>query len=967
MRVAARTIVLAGLALFLSAASATADVRDYLGRLIVDVRVEVAGAPYTEPSVLQLIETRVGEALSMERVRESIDHLVGIGRFEDVRVFAARSVARTDGVVLNWVLVPVQRISHIDIDGRAVFSDDTLRAEISERVGSMPVTSRVGDIEEAVRAYYAERGYRSPSISSSIEPGRTPELVTLEIAIDPGRRTTIGDVTVQGPPDLGAAVIERLGLKRGSPYDGPGIASRADEYEASLRDLGYYQANLDITTTFNDAQSAVDLVLDIDRGPRVRVVFAGDPLPENRRDALVPIRQERSVDLDLLEDASRNIEAFLRQQGYRAAEAPYVREEQGEEMVLTFTVTRGALHRLASLDVAGQQQLTRADIAPLLALQPGEAYSETRVATVASAVTELYRVRGFARASVKPEVTVLDAVREAGQLVRPVGVRLLVNEGVRTSVGDVDLAGTDVVAASALRPLLLLTSGRPFYRPQLDADREALERHYRNEGFRNVRAVAETTLDASGERLDVRWAITEGPRTTVDRVLVTGNVRTSDDLIRREIPLQAGSPLGDDALIESQRRLAALGLFRRVRILELPHTGSTARDLLIEVEEAPTTTIDYGGGLEAGRRARATAGDRVEDRIDIAPRAFFQISRRNLWGKNRSVTLFTRVSLRPRDPGTESDPADTGGYGFNEYRAVGTFREPRVFNRAGDLQLTGFLEQAIRTSFNFSRRGVRLDYARRFAASVTVTGRYAFDRTRLFDIHIDPEEQLLVDRLFPQVRLSTVTGALLRDTRNDVIDPERGTLSGMESTFALRSIGSEVGFAKLSLQGFVYRRLPGSRAFTIAAGARLGASVGFARVLEDGTIVDDVPASERFFAGGDSTVRGFVLDRLGTADTLNRDGFPAGGSGLVVTNIELRTPYWKGLGGVGFFDAGNVFARAGDIRFSELRPAAGFGVRYRSPLGPLRFDLGFNLDRQTLPNGVRERGTVFHLSLGQAF
>jgi outer membrane protein insertion porin family len=117
----------------------------------------------------------------------------------------------------------------------------------------------------------------------------------------------------------------------------------------------------------------------------------------------------------------------------------------------------------------------------------------------------------------------------------------------------------------------------------------------------------------------------------------------------------------------------------------------------------------------------------------------------------------------------------------------------------------------------------------------------------------------------------------------------------------------------------------------------------------------------------DSTVRGFVLDRLGTEETLNREGFPAGGSGLLVANIELRTPYWKGLGAVGFFDAGNVFAEAGDIQASELRPSAGFGLRYRSPLGPLRFDLGFNLDRRTLPNGSRERGTVFHLSLGQAF
>lgn len=964
-----RSIVAAALATLLIATAATADVRDYIGKTVADVRVEVGGAPYEEPGVLQLIETRVGEPLLMERVRESIDHLVGLGRFQDVRVFAAASPATADSVTLRWVLVPVQRIAAIDIDGPAAFSENTLRGEINERVGSSPVTSRVGEIERALVEYYAARGYRRPDIRSQVLPGAAPEFARLSLFVSAGRRTTIGHITINGVEGAAStqSVLADLGLERGRPYDAAAIAARVEDYESALRDARYYEANVDVAASFADDESTANLTITIERGPRVRVVFAGDPLPENRRETLVPIRQERSIDLDLLEDASRNIEAYLRQQGYRAADARYVREASDGEMVLTFTVARGELHRLESLDVVGYEALPGADIRPLLALKTGEPFSDSRVATVASAVTELYRVRGFAGATVKPEINVLPPANDAGQEVRPVAVRLIINEGVQTLVGNVEITGASAWPAADLRELLTLTAGRPYYRPQLDADRDALERHYRNHGFQNVRADAHTAVQQEGRRLDLRWAIVEGPRTIVDRVLVSGNVRTSAELIRDEIPLKPGSPLGDEAVIESQRRLAALGLFRRVRIVELPHAGSSTRDVLIEIEEAPATTIDYGGGLEAGRRARSGEGDQVEDRIDIAPRAFFQISRRNLWGKNRSVSLFTRVSLRPRDPGRDADPEDTGGYGFNEYRVVGTFREPRAFGQVGDLQFTAFLEQAIRTSFNFSRRGVRLDYARRVTDNVAMTGRYALDRTQLFDIQIRPEEQPFVDRLFPQVRLSTLTGAVLRDTRNDVLDPERGTLTGAEATFALRSLASEVGFAKTSVQGFVYRRLPGGYPLTLAAGARVGVAIGFERVLEDGSVVDEVPASERFFAGGDSTVRGFVLDRLGTPQTLNRDGFPEGGSGLVVTNIELRTSYWKGLGAVGFVDAGNVFERAGDIRLSELRPAAGFGLRYRSPLGPLRFDLGFNLDRQTLPNGTRERGTVFHLSLGQAF
>ena len=978
--------VIAGLAaLLLTVTPARADVRDFLGRPLTSVRVEVGGQPLADPALLPLIETRVGDALSMRRVRETIDHLVGLGRFQDIRVRAEAAEANSDGVALVWTLVPVQRLARVQFEGQPALSQASLRAEINERVGLLPPTTRVAEIVQALTAFHRERGYQQPQIRPRLAPGRQPEEVTLILAIDAGVRTTIGNVTVQGETgQTPASLIADLRLAAGRPYDRPAIDTRIAAFTTKLRDQGYYEARATLEPTLSEDSTTANLVVVVERGPRVRVVFAGDPLPENRRETLVPVRRERSVDLDLLEDASRNIEAYLRQQGYRSADASYVREERGGEMVLTFTATRGPLHRLASLDVVGNRAVSSAEIAPLLKVQPNEPYTEARITAIVAAIGELYRVRGFSRATVRPEMSLQSDQTTDGQPYRPVAIKLAIAEGVQTTVSTVAIDGAVEIPEPQVRSLLVLTPGRPFYRPQLDTDRDAIERLYHNEGFRDVLVDVQPVLAEEGARLELRWTIREGPRTLVDHVLVTGNERTGDDLIRREIVLQPGKPLGDDAMLESQRRLAALGLFRRVRIVDIPHQTSADRDVLVEVEESPSTTIDYGGGLEAGRRVRLADDGSAEERIDVAPRGFFQISRRNLFGKNRSISLFTRVSLRPSDPAVDStDPADVGGYGFNEYRVVGTYREPRLIDSPGDLLLTTFFEQGIRSSFNFSRRGVRAEYARRFGPVVTVSGRYAIDRTRLFDEKIEPEDQLLIDRLFPQVRLSTITGSVLRDSRNDVLDPERGKVLGIDGSLALRALGSEVGFFKSFMQAFAYRRLPGASKLTLAAGVRVGVAVGFERLvpridgdgrpvtLPDGTqivdVVTDVPASERFFAGGDSTVRGFVLDRLGTEDTLNDQGFPTGGNGLVVLNAELRTPYWKGLGGVGFLDAGNVFRRTSDLSLADLRPAPGFGLRYRSPLGPLRVDFGFNLDRRMLASGTRERGTVFHISLGQAF
>lgn len=958
----------------------------FLGRPIVDVELEVAGRPFHDPQVLELVETRIGELVTMREIRETIDHFVGLGRFEDVRVEAREA---GDGVALRYVLVPVRRIRDVELRGALGVSEAALRTELSERHGPQPSAARLGELVETLRRYYRERGYARPQITPLLEAARTPEDVTAVFTVDPGPRTRIRSTVVTGESGVAPAQLyARLGVEPGRPYDRQEIERRLAAYEEELRGRGHYEADVSHRVVEGEDGQSVGVILLVDPGPRVRVVFAGDPLSGVRQDTLVPIRRERSVDEDLLEDATRAIETYLRGEGYRAAEAPYARREVGDELVLTFTVSRGPLHRLASVEVTGNAAVTRDELAPLLRIEPGEPFVDARVGAVTAAIAELYRVRGFPGATVTADVRVRAAEGEGRALHRPVEVRLDIVEGQQFLVSDTTFEGARALPPERLRPLVGLVPGRPFYRPQLAADRDALERAYRNEGFQSAVVDVEPVVEAGGDTVDIRYRIREGPQTIVDHILITGNRRTSPEIIRRELLLAPGDPLGYDALTESQQRLSALGLFRRVRITDLPHGGSVNRDLIVEVEEAPATTISYGGGLEVDQLLRLDRETGLaRERVSVAPRGFFEIGRRNLWGKNRAVNLFTRVSLRPRDPGVDApDPADEGGYGFNEYRMVGTFREPRAFSTAGDVQVTAFVEQAIRSSFNFNRRGTRTEYARRLTPQVTASGRYAYDRTRVFDTKILPEDlpedQFLIDRLFPQVRLSTVAGSLLRDSRDDVLDPQQGTVLGLDAELAARTLGSEVGYGKTFLQGFVYQLVPGSQGFVVAAGARVGLARGFERTVEredadghpvpgpDGRplvdVVRDLPVSQRFFAGGDATVRGFPLDRLGSDATLNDRGFPTGGAGLVVLNLELRAPYWKGLGLVTFVDAGNVFRRTGDIALDELRGAAGFGLRYRSPLGPLRFDLGFKLDRREIGDRL-ERRAVFHISLGQAF
>jgi outer membrane protein insertion porin family len=974
---------------------ATADVQDFLGTNIADVRVESSGVAVTEPALLELIETRVGEPLGMRNVRGTIDHLAGLGRFEDVRLLASSG---PQGVMLRWLLVPVQRIAKISVAGNAALGTSAIRNELNERFGALPSANRVDDMVTRLRAFYNERGFPQASIRTRVEHGEPEgEFSELVLTIDAGARLTIGSTSVTGAPlDPQAEVLRVLDLGPGRPFDQPAIDQRLTSYEEALRGRGYYQARVRESHALAADGRSMNITLSVEPGPRVNLVFAGDPI-EGNREGLVPIRAERSVDQDLLEDASLAIEVALREQGYRNARAPYTREERGGELIVTFTVARGPLHRIAAVDLSGNRRIAPADLTPLLQIKAGDPFVEARVGLVASAISELYRVRGFTQAAVKPDVQVLPEEQGVNVRFRPVNIRFEIEEGAQTIVSGVDFRGNAAMASAALIGQMGLQGGKPFYRPQMSVDRDSIERAYRNQGFQNVSVISELAFANDQQQVGLTWNIREGEQIKVDRVLINGNSRVGTDLIRRELTIASGQPMSEDAMLDSQRRLAALGLFRRVRITELPRTGSLTRDVLVDVQEADTTTIDYGGGVEvSGIGGRADDGSGAVDKVDIGPRGFFSISRRNLWGKNRSVTLFGRVTVRQRERSADAaDQTVDRSYGFNDYRGLFTFREPRAFGTTGDAQFTTFVEQSLRTSFTFNRKGVTSDYARRFAA-FTITGRYTFDYTKIFDEKIEAGDQLLIDRLFPQVKLSKFFGAVLRDSRDDVLDPQKGAVIGIDGSIAARAYGSEVGFVKTFMQGFVYRRLPG-RGVVVAAGARLGLAVGFAQSVpppleiaslphdDSGAIavlsrsvsadaepfpavIRELPASERFFAGGDTTVRGFTLDRLGTDETLDDNGFPKGGNGMAIFNLETRAPYWKNLQFVWFLDAGNVFERASDIRLNELRMASGVGFRYRSPIGPLRVDWGWKLSTRLLLNGGgRERSNVLHISLGQAF
>ena len=951
-----------------------------VGQPIVEVAIEQEGRPVDSRLITSLIETMVGEPLSMRDVRETVTHLMSLNRFEDVQ---ARSEPAGAGVRVRWVLFPLHPVDRIDLRGDLGMPGD-LRRIISDRYGNAPSAGRASEVAEAVRTLYRQKGYPKATVMPRIEETHNPDRATMVFEIAAGTRSAIGAVNIDEIDATDRSVPPGpMAVRIGAPYDEEAVAGELQRYEAALRARGFYEARATHIARFEpDGRATVNV--SVDRGPNVVVAFAGDPLPESDRERLVPVRTEGSVDEDLLEDSNFAIEEYLRSRGYRNATSSYVRTPRDGQLNITFTVTRGPRYVVDDLQITGNTAIPTADLTPLSRLvKPGDPFAQATLNGAVGAIRDLYRTRGFTRAGVQAVLTDLPPEGEGAD--RRARARITITEGARTVVGSVAFRGNMVTSDGELRARMTTIPGRPYSQVEIASDRDRIELEYRNRGYEGVVVDANADLVDADTRADVLITISEGPQILVDQVIIIGNQRTRTETIERELLVKAGQPLGYSALIESQQRLSALGLFRRIRIDPLPHGSEPRRDVLVQVEESPPTTIGYGGGVEGGTRLRPTGeGGAAEERFEFAPRGFFEVGRRNLWGKNRSVNLFTRVSLRSRDivftdQGERlPEGVNRGGNGFNEYRVYGTYREPRILNTTADVLVTGILDQAIRSSFNFITREARAEVGLRFSQRYNAAGRYSYQHTRLFDERFTEAEKPLIDRIFPQVRLSKFSTSLIRDTRDDLVDPNRGTFAILDTELAARVIGSEVGFVRTFAQTFGYYRLRAQRRTVLAFSARLGVANGFPRAaplilpVASGAspvveIVDDLPASERFFAGGDTTVRGFSLDRLGTAETISPTGFPKGGNGVVILNGEVRMALIGGFGGAVFLDGGNVFPRASAIDLSTLRGAAGFGIRYRSPVGPIRIDLGFKLDRRELSPGRLERRSVLHISLGQAF
>lgn len=951
----------------------------------------------------QGLAVHIGDPLQTEQVAASLRTLYQSGNYADLR---AVLFPEGEGVRLDFIARENLYFSQILIDG--LKPPPTEASAVASMQLSLGQTYREQDVKDAVvrlQETLREEGLYLAKISVQEQPHPETHQMDLLVNLDPGPRVHAKKINlINNTQYRDADILAKFKLSAGSELTIGKLQSGLDRIRKFLEKSGHLSAGVSVRRgEYDSADNSLPLVLEVTEGPRVRVAVTGAKFSQRDLKRFVPVYQEGSVDTDLLEEGKRNIRERLEREGYFDAKVDYnvVSHEvlgsksgwKGSEELITYTVERGSRHQLTHIRFSGNHYFGTDLLRSRLTISTTSLFTRPRFSrrlmeSDALSMKNLYISNGFLSAAVDAQVTEEQKGKNGG-----LSVQFNITEGKQTLVSSLQVEGMHALSDEEIRGVLGSLPGQPYSDINVASDRDNVLALYYNQGFPNASftftalpddcpetkaSIAKenaATEQLAGEKREyaieraepvkLAYKIDEGPRILVKRVFLTGYNHTRQRVIRREIKVKPGAPLREGDVVESQQKLYNLGIFNRVTIEPQNAGGSDPeKDVVVLVEEAKRYTIAYGGGFEVQRLASTT--DPTGGEIQAAPRGIFEISKQNVTGRADTLALKIRGST-------------IQGRALLAYSAPNTFNNPKL-----SLQATAYVEktQDINT-FGQTRYETNLQITDQVTSRSSFLFRYAFRKVTVSNLNIPAEEV----PLFNQPTLISQFGVTyFRDTRDNPADATKGSFTTADVSVASTAIGSSASFMRYFVQNSTYT--PISRNWNFARSLRLGILEPFANTVSltfpaptQQPLPQVIPLPERLFAGGGTSLRGFALNQAGPRDSLT--GFPVGGQAVLILNQEIRFPLklpliGTKLGGALFYDGGNVYSRASRItlRWSPPKPVflpaypgqppgpfnparcvanctnelnyfsntVGFGLRYPTPIGPIRIDLGYQLN-----------------------
>ncbi len=881
-------------------------------------RIEVYGLSMVDrETFLSLFDIHKG-MVSTEEIDRGIKRVFRMGLFEDIIVDFVPLPAGQRGIrkdtspgTLRITVKEHPFINRIVIKGNDHIDEEDILKALPFREGDIMRMEKLREAEQALKALYKRRGFPEAVIKIDAIEIMKPRQYDIIIKINEGRPLIIREIVIRGYEPWIKAEMD-TGIN--DIYDTDQVKKDLERLREYLYRKGYYNPSV-TPSGFREGR----LTIDINTGKRLVPVFTGNhEFSSEELEEIISLKGVQ-LDSDTIAEASERIVRAYHKRGYPYTLVSPELREKDKEVEVRFYINEGRRYTVGHISIKGNS-LPSERIKEVMATKEGGPFNPDLLDDDRDAIQAFYRGLGYMNAVIK-DMSYQERDDE-------MDIRILISEGRQSRIKKIEFFGNSVIPTRELLDYLPAREGSVYNELLLfDIKREVLNA-YHERGYLDASVEIAVESDRE-ENIHIKIEIREGHPCYFGKTIVRGNRTTSLVVIMRELNYREGDPLNTRLLPRLSKRLYQLGLFRDVKITIIDpyshiapgkreRTVTNKRDILIEVTERKQGVFEFGVGYGEYEGLRG----------------FLDIRYNNLWGMNRTAGMRLQMSDLKR-------------------RLLLTYNEPYFLNRK--LKLNAVFQYSERKEKNVDTGEIRYR-VRRYSADLSVEKRlskrirlnltYGYALVKTFDV----EPGIVLSREDTgTLAISSIMPGIIYDSRDNPFNPRRGVFAGASLKFASQLLLGETDFAKFNYHFSIYHAL--SKRVVLAFSLRGGLAESFKDTR-------DLPLVERYFLGGRNSVRGFPQDGLGPKAS---DGTPTGGNIYIASNLEFRTYVGRGFSVVTFVDSGNVWQKLSNIN-SSLRFTAGLGLRYNTPVGPIRIDYGHKLDRRE-----GESAGEIHFSIGHAF
>lgn len=875
-----------------------------------------------------LVAVRAGDPLTPDLLERNLRLLRTTGLFAEVDGLLTDSPAGTN---VLFTLRPHLLVKEVRIKGNFLALESDLASLLRLRPAE-PFNEKIvqGDIERVLR-HYEEQGYEGTAVADEVSSEAGEVRVTYRIS--EGRPRVVREILLRGNRGLSEGeILGALGMSRYTFFRDADFQHGLEQLRDVYQRRGFLDVRVDSQVESGEGALSllavltnpvkgllslwggyrlVTITIVVDEGRQFVAAFRGnEAYGERDLRPLLTFQRSGFFDEDEVAAGRERILAFYQERGYYLAEVDARADYEAGQVV--YAVRENSPVAVGDVRLVGfthfgedwvRQRLdTRASSGAEVHLLQAPLLERDRLR-----IQTWYRAAGFTRVEVPPA----EVWPEAG----PAGAVVIftVHEGPRSLLRAISVTGAVALPNDRLLTAVGLREGDPYRAADLQSSADRVRAVYERAGYPQCVVTVRPDFGADRTSVDLRFTVDEGRMQRLGSIAVTGNGRTSRRVILRELPLAPGDPLDREALAKGKNALYDLGLFREVRyLLPEPVSPETPQDLVLVVRERPTGFVGFGVGYASDERFRG----------------FVEAGEQSLFGSGRSLRWKTKLS-------------EIG------YRHDLFYQEPWLLDTRLQGQADLYLESRQETGYEVQRRGLALGVTREYTSRLRLNLRYRYEFVEYSNV-----VQALTAELgsLESFKIGSFALALDYDRRDNPLAPRRGSFHLASLEVARPLFGGDASFTKYQVETSWYLPL-GSRA-EFAFGLR----GGFTQLLLG---AGDLPLSERFFLGGDRSVRGYGYKGIGAKDDA---GNPLGGNVFAQGNIELRFGLVGKVRGVLFFDAGELWADQAEQSPSGIKTAVGAGLRYGTLVGPIRLDWGYKLKRDR-----GESPSRWHLTIGYPF